>query len=119
MSFLPSLPKLTERGWMAQLLGERGVARLLGWRWWHDRATNFPRQCPSCKADLKMIRNDPGWPDLFLLRDDTLIVVELKSDRGRTTPEQRACLDAFRRVKRIVVAVWRPKDLDEVMRTLR
>lgn len=117
MSFLPPLPKLTEGRWMRQILT---LARMYGFGSWHDRATNFPRRCPSCKTELRMIRNDPGWPDLFLLRDDTLIVAELKADRGRRPTEaQRAWLDAFRRVKRIVVTVWRPSDLEEVLRTLR
>ena len=120
MTFLPVLPRLTEGRWMRQLVGERGIATMLRWRSWHDRATNFPRRCPECKAELKMIRNDPGWPDLFLIRGDTLIVVELKSDRGTVTPAQRAWLAAFRGVRRIVVDVWRPKDLDDkVMRALR
>lgn len=119
MGFLPSVPKLTERRWTQQLIGEQGLARLFGWRWWHDRATNLPRQCPTCKTELRMIRNDPGWPDLFLIRDDTLIVAELKADRGRVSPEQQAWLDAFRRVRRIVVAVWKPRDVDEVTRMLR
>jgi hypothetical protein len=116
MPFLPILPKLGERGWQRQVLE---LAGMFSWGAWHDRATNLPPRCPNCKADLKMLRNDPGWPDLFLIRDDTLIVAELKSDRGTTTPDQRAWLDAFRRVRRVIVAVWKPKDLDEVVRTLR
>jgi hypothetical protein len=110
------LPKLSERGWQGQVLM---LARLFGWRWWHDRATNFPRACPHCKKPLKLARNDPGWPDLFLIRGDTLIVAELKSDRNYPTADQRAWLDAFRQVRRVVVAVWKPKDVDAVTETMR
>ena len=106
----------SERAFQASVLR---LARLMGWAWWHDRATNFPRACPHCKKPLKMPRNDPGWPDLFLVRGDTLVVAELKSDRGSTTPDQRAWLAAFRGVRRIVVEVWKPKDTERVVEVLR
>jgi hypothetical protein len=116
VTILDVLPKLTERRWQKQVLD---LAALFGWGAWHDRATNFPRRCPSCKVDLRMIRNDPGWPDLFLVRDDTLIVAELKTDRNYPTPAQRAWLDALRRVRRIVVVVWKPRDVERVTEALR
>ena len=65
------------------------------------------------------MRNAPGWPDLLLIRDDTLIVTELKRDRGSLTAEPAAWLVAFQRVAKVIVKAWRPKDLDEVMRRLR
>ena len=92
---------------------------MFGWRWWHDQATNAPRRCPNCNEIIRLPRNDPGWPDLFLVRGDTLIIAELKSDRGHPTPEQRAWLDAFRQVRRIVVAIWKPRDIEDVTRILR
>ena len=129
MSFLPVPPRLTESRWLQQLIGsfayrglERtgGLLRMFGWTLvFHDEATNAPRQCPPCKATIWLPRNVSGFPDIIALRGDTLIVAELKSDCGKTTPEQRAWLDAFRRVRRIVVAVWRPSDLQEVTRILR
>jgi len=116
MAFLDALPKLTERAWQADVLK---IARLFGWRWWHDRATNFPRACPKCKAPLRIPRNDAGWPDLFMVRGDTLVVAEIKSDRNYPTPEQREWLEAFRQVRRIVVVVWKPKDAQKVAEVLR
>lgn len=113
---MDALPKLTERDWQGQVLG---IARMFGWAWWHDRATNFPRACPRCKAPLKMARNDPGWPDLFLVRGDTLIVAELKTDRNYPTADQRAWLDAFRGVRRIVVVVWKPRDAQKIAEVMR
>lgn len=116
MNVLAALPKLTERAWQGQVLT---LARLFGWRWWHDAATNAPRACPHCKKPLRLPRNDPGWPDLFMVRGDTLIVAELKSDRNYPTPEQRAWLRAFEQVRRIVVVVWKPKDVDRVAEVMR
>lgn len=123
MTFLGAVARLTESQFMMQLVSRNkrkpGLATLLGWKSWHDAATNAPRACPSCKAVLHFPRNDPGWPDLFLLRGDTLIVVELKADRGRETPEQRSTLAAFRQVRRILVTTWRPRDLDLIQKILR
>lgn len=129
MNFLPALPKQSEAGWLQELIGKLayrgltrtgGLLRMLGWDLiFHDEATNAPRRCPNCKAEIWLPRNAPGFPDVLAIRDDTLIVAELKSDRGRVRPDQQAWLDAFRRVRRIVVAVWRPKDIDDVTRALR
>jgi hypothetical protein len=116
VTFLDVLPKITERAWMGQVLK---LANLFSWKSWHDRATNFPRACPHCKHPLRMIRNAAGWPDLFLLRGDTLIVAELKTDRNYPTPEQREWLDAFRQVRRVVVVVWKPRNAQEVAEVLR
>lgn len=108
--------RLTEKAWQAQVLT---LARMFQWKPWHDQATNAPRACPHCKTPLHLPRNDPGWPDLFLLRGDTLVIAELKSDRGSTTPEQRDWLKAFRAVRRIAVFVWKPRDVDQITKVLR
>lgn len=108
--------KMTEAQWQKRVLG---MAALFKWRAWHDRATNAPRTCPTCKAPIKLPRNDPGWPDLFMVRGETLIVAELKSDRGQVTDEQLDWLSALQQVKRVMVVVWRPRSeavVEEVLR---
>ena len=57
-----------------------------------------------------------GFPDLFLARKaarvgtpSEILIVELKTERGRTTAEQDAWLDHFRAAG-LEVAVWRPAD---------
>lgn len=59
-------------------------------------------------------RSQAGFPDLILLhpRSSTLVVAELKSTKGRITPEQRAWLDAFAAIPCCRVRVYRPCDLD-------
>lgn len=111
MSFLDVVPKMKESQWAGQV---DTLARMFGWRWWHDNATNAPRRCPRCKEIIKLPRNTPGWPDRLLLRDDTLIVAELKKEGEYPTREQREWLDAFRNVRRVAVVVWRPRDAQEV-----
>lgn len=55
------------------------LARWAGFMYFHD---NDPR------------RNRPGWPDLVLLhaRTGRLIFIELKSDKGKVSPEQHVWL---------------------------
>lgn len=66
------------------------------------------------------VRSQAGYPDLTLLRtgpnpgDTRLIFIELKSSRGRVTPEQREWLGALARVPGVEVYVWRPEDLSDV-----
>lgn len=130
MNFLSSLPRLTEARWQRQVLE---IATMFGWRAWHDLSVNnrlICRKrsttgctgklvCDTCGEPARPVRNAPGWPDLLMIRGDTLLVVELKSDRGALRPEQREWLTLFGRVAKVFVKVWRPKDLDEVMRRLR
>lgn len=116
MTFLGTTPKLSERAWQGQVLQ---LARLFRWAFWHDNATNAPRRCPRCKEPIRIPRNTKGWPDLFLLRDDTLVIAELKAESGAPTHEQREWLERFRRVRRILVVVWKPRDLDAVQAALR
>ena len=124
MTFLPVVPKLTEARFMAQLISPSehspGLLRLLGFeRIWHDRATNAPRACPSCKAPLDLPRNDPGFPDLVAIRGSELWLVELKSDRGKATAEQLGWLRALSAVTRVRFAIWRPRDIDRIVRQFR
>jgi hypothetical protein len=124
MTFLPALPRLTEKRWMAQLVSTSetapGLLRLLGFeRIWHDRATNAPRACPHCHAPLDLPRNDPGFPDLVAIRGEELWLVELKTDRGRPTAEQIGWLRAISGVRRVRWAIWRPRDVDAIVADLR
>jgi hypothetical protein len=60
-------------------------------------------------------RSNPGWPDLVLHRPPgELLVVELKSDKGRVKPAQQEWLAALA-CSGVETAVWRPRDLDDVV----
>jgi hypothetical protein len=71
-------------------------------------------------------RSNAGFPDLVLVRRGHLVVAELKSEKGRVSPDQLRWLDALGEVEHATVAhvaglggvvypavevhVWRPSD---------
>ena len=96
------------------------LAQRLGWLVAHQRPAMTRRGWRTA------IQGDAGFPDLILVRGATdrlpssLLAVELKSDRGKTTAEQ----DEWLRVLGICGArsmVWRPSDWasGEIERWLR
>lgn len=65
-----------------------------------------------------------GFPDLVMIRGDSMIVAELKSQQGRVSPAQLqwygACLKVEDRSNGAVQAyLWRPSDLDDIERVLQ
>lgn len=62
-------------------------------------------------------RSNAGFPDLVLIKGPRIVVVELKSDKGKLRPEQEDWLAKFRATP-AEVYVWRPSDWDEVQRVL-
>ncbi len=108
---------MTEAELLASL---RAAARYLGWLEYHT---------------FNAYRSPRGFPDLVLARGLHLIVAELKSDKGKVTPEQETWLawwrefghaidrmeDALAGIEptpRVDVFVWRPADIDEAYRIL-
>ncbi len=70
------------------------LARLCGWRVYHTYDSR---------------RSQAGFPDLVLIRGQLLLFVELKTDTGRVTAEQKAWLAALAEAGQDVW-VWRPAD---------
>lgn len=96
------------------------LARALGWRVYRTWLS---------------IRSPAGFPDLVLVRQrpaPRLIFAELKTDTGKTTPEQDAWLEDLAAVaaasevpldmggRRVALEthVWRPRDFDAIARIL-
>lgn len=97
-----------EAEWQRDLIR---LAQTLGWKC----ATFRPAQTKHgwrtpVGADGK------GWPDLLLVRD-RVIACEVKNEVGKLTDEQREWL-AWLEAAGVETYVWRPQDLDEVMRVL-
>ena len=68
-------------------------------------------------------RSPEGFPDVVALRDDQLVVAELKSAGKHPTAKQAQWLDAFRILEALFpdnvhVFVWRPSDLAEIDQVL-
>lgn len=95
------------------------LAHTLGWRVAHFRTSMNARghYMTAVSADGK------GFPDLCMVRRGRVIFAELKAPDGvlsdsqkewiselETHPADRPSHEAY---------VWRPKDLDEIMRVLR
>src|SRR5690348_17108332 len=47
-----------------------------------------------------------GWPDIVLLRRERMVICELKSETGKLSAEQVACIDALLRVQAALVAMY-------------
>ncbi len=92
------------------------IARYLGYKVFHSHDSR---------------KSEAGFPDLPLLRDEHLVVIECKSrtgnvgtkrrrtKSGREMPSQLDWLQAFGAVKRVDVLVSRPDDLDETVAVLQ
>ena len=79
------------------------LARLLGW-WVHH--AHISRG------------GEAGLPDLVMVKAGRPVVyAELKTERGKVTPEQQAVLDLLRTTPSQVF-LWRPTDWDEIQRVL-
>ena len=76
----------TERAFEREVIR---YAESMGWLIHKDRATNAPRICRHCKKTLRIPRNDPGFPDLVMVRAGRVVWAELKSERGKPTKERR------------------------------
>jgi hypothetical protein len=64
-------------------------------------------------------RSPPGFPDLVLVRPPCLYFVELKSERGKLSPDQELWLDTLAGATNSPeVYVWRPSSWGEIETTL-
>lgn len=111
---LSASPRLDERRFQKQVTD---LATLLGWRHWHDAATNAPRRCSSCGAVRRGPRNASGLPDLILIRRPRLIWAELKTDDGDVTPDQWSWLQDLAAAGQEVY-LWRPSHWSQIERIL-
>jgi hypothetical protein len=69
---------------------------------------------------LHSIGSEPGFPDLVLVHPlrPSLLMPELKSERGRLTRAQERWLAALR-ANGVEAPVWRPHDIDEILERLK
>ena len=63
-------------------------------------------------------RSEKGFPDLVLIRDGKLLIVELKTESGRVSPEQTVWLCALVACG-VDVRTWRPSMWESIAETLK
>ncbi len=91
------------------------MARLFGWRRTHFRTAYQP----GAERWMTPLSGEKGFPDLVLVRPPRLIFAELKSDKGRLSPDQELWLADLEAIPTgIEVYLWRPNDLQDIHRIL-
>jgi len=88
------------------------LANLLGWRAAHFRPA-------LCKVGGRMVYRTAvsgqgkGFPDLVLARSGRVLFIEVKSSKGRLSPEQQEWLDVLPNSY-----CWRPEDWERIVEIL-
>ena len=98
--------RITEAELQARIMHAAG---LYGWR-----AAHF-RPARTAQGWRTPMQGDVGLPDLVLARDGVVLLAELKSARGKTTPDQELWLEALGDHARL----WRPADWVSIQNELR
>ena len=105
----PNMPRPTEKLFQAQVIQ---IARMNGWKVFHP--ASMRGHDGSYRTPLT---GDKGFPDLVLAHMTRgVIFVELKSETGRLSPEQKQWATALQ--KWAAYYVWRPADLDYIAKRL-
>jgi hypothetical protein len=92
--------EVSEKQWQRTV---EELARLRGWLRYHTRDSRG---------------SEPGFPDLVLVRGRRLLFVELKTAKGKPSPEQLLWMNALRETP-AEVYLWRPADWVDVQRILK
>lgn len=104
----------TERAFQHRVIR---LAQLHGWRVAHFRTAHILRANGSTYHATPVGANGKGFPDLVLVKDKTLMFVELKRRGEHLTPEQHAWrVDLL--AAGMIAQVWRPEDWTEIEKTL-
>ena len=106
------------------------------WRWCHFRPARTERGWRTA------LSGHQGFPDYIATKGNRLLFAELKSEKGKLSPEQELWIDSLRECVRHItlepvqvgkmtmpphgklvpsfeVYVWRPSDFDEIVEILR
>ncbi len=106
---------MSEREWQDRIIYE---LIMHGWRWYHmgDSRTvsRGPKGLPVTRFGSA---TGKGYPDLFAVRRNRAIAIEVKSQKGRVSREQRDWL-ADLAATGIETYVWRPADLATMLSVL-
>ena len=94
------------------------LARLYRWRCAHFRPARIVKNgVESWRTAVSA--DGRGFPDVLLIREGDIIVAELKSEKGKLSPEQEEWLQEFARNPIVRAYVWRPADRDLIEEILK
>jgi hypothetical protein len=79
-------------------------AKTTGWLIYHTHRSDF---------------SPAGFPDLCLIRPPRVVFAELKSDKGRLSEQQHTWLETLEACPGVETYLWRPGDLETLVRVLR
>ena len=91
------------------------IAKRYGWLVHHD----LPAQNTRGRW-MTNVQGDVGFPDLFMVHPFQAgrpLVIELKAEKGKTTPGQKIWLNACE-LAGCHAAVWKPSDMEYILYTL-
>ena len=94
-------PVLTEAQFLRQVLQ---LAAIMRWRAYHPALSKW---------------SERGWPDVALVRPPRLILAELKSEKGKVTPQQAEWLADLGACPGVEAYLWRPSDFEAIVEILR
>jgi hypothetical protein len=103
--------RLSEDAWQSRITD---LLDLRGWLWIHIRPA---RTTQGWRTPISGPLGK-GWPDIIAVRGDRLVALELKSARGRVSPEQRGVIDALAVIPGVTAMVARPADWAAVQELL-
>jgi hypothetical protein len=86
-----------------------------GWQWMHIQAGLTPQGRYRTPVSGTL---GPGWPDLILVRGNSLIAAELKTDHKYLNPIQKRVMTTLEAAV-IECHVWRPRDWERIVERLR
>ena len=91
---------ISEKEYLASV---KAVAQALNWKVYHT---------------LRSTGSDKGFLDLVLVRGDTCLFIELKSQKGKVSADQQDWIDALSKVMVVKAGVARPSDWPQLQRLL-
>lgn len=101
---------ISERDFQDRVIAE---AQLRGWLCAHFRPAR------TATGWRTAVQGDVGFVDTVLVRPPRVIFAELKTEKGRTSPEQLTWLEGLKGCDGVETYLFRPSDSDLISRVLR
>jgi hypothetical protein len=98
--------RMTERDFQEVVIG---LAKLHRWHVAHFRPAMTEHGWRTA------MEGDTGYPDLTLARNGVVLIVELKTQKGKVTQQQQKWAEQIGEQYRL----WRPSDLESIKEELR